>query len=119
MTFTKVFGNKDLFFYLSDFLDDETAFRLFNTNKENNQLLKENPKRYTIKNVIKDTNIIANKYNIEKYLITKKTIFYHVNIKEEYHLLLTLHLKINSIIQFIIYLLHLLIFHLVILSINQ
>jgi hypothetical protein len=57
----------DVLFYISDFLDDKSAFNLFLCKKNFYLSLKNNPHRYTIKKIVKKIY----KYRIKKYLHPK------------------------------------------------
>jgi len=60
-----VFCTTDLLLYLSEFLDDRYSFRLFNTNKTFQSIIKNYSNRYSIKKVV---------FNYELYLLYKYKI---------------------------------------------
>ncbi len=62
-----IFQNTDLLFYLTDFLDDRSAFRLLNTNKHYNTLINKYPHRYTVKKIVSSKSKINYDYKIEKF----------------------------------------------------
>jgi len=66
---------KDLLFYITEFLDDSTSFKLFRTNKYLNSLLQNNPKRYKIKKVFYNGFSYNNKPVIENYTITNFHVY--------------------------------------------
>ena len=57
--------NKDLIFYLSDFLDDKTALNLFKVDKSRNNFIINYPKRYKVKNKVIDLGYINNLTDLE------------------------------------------------------
>jgi hypothetical protein len=60
-----VFCCADLLIYLSEFLEDKYSFRLFNTNKTFQSIIKKYPNRYTIKKTV---------FNYELYFLYKYKI---------------------------------------------
>ena len=66
---------KDLLFYITEFLDDSTSFKLFRTNKLLNSFLKNNPKRYKVKKVFYTGFSYDNKPVIENYTITNIHVY--------------------------------------------
>ena len=75
---TIILNNKDLVFYISDFLDDKSSFNLFNCNKYYNSMIKNNSHRYTIKKIL---NIQNNKHFIlsSNYKIKAIELYYNVD----------------------------------------
>ena len=62
--------NSDIIFYITDFLDDKSSFRLFNTNKYYHTIISKYPSRYTIKKYVEDYNpklSLLIKYKIINY----------------------------------------------------
>jgi len=65
-----VLFNSDIIFYITDFLDDKSSFRLFNTNKYYHTIISKYPSRYTIKKYVEDYNpnlSLVIKYKIINY----------------------------------------------------
>ena len=62
-----VLNNHDLVFYLSDFLDDTSSFKLFNTDKHYTYMIQKYPHRYTVKKIVSSNNNINYGYKIENF----------------------------------------------------
>ena len=72
--------NSDIIFYITDFLDDKSSFRLFNTNKYYHTIISKYPSRYTIKKYVEDYNpklSLLIKYKIINYEHTENISIPH------------------------------------------
>ena len=89
MSSVDVFTIYDLLFYISDFLDDKTSFRLFLVNKYIYSIIQNRPFRYSVKKYVSietSVNFSLYKYKITKYIYTYKTFINSIVPKYLTHL---------------------------------
>jgi hypothetical protein len=83
-----ILNNNDLVFHIAEFIDDNSSFNLFNSNKYYNAMIKNNQHRYTIKKKLTMKNnknlILSSNYKIKTIEVYENFYQYDIDNLPKY-----------------------------------